>query len=209
MKKNLKVFHDPRSSFRPLGRNSPELPGPVCCGCDKYIAGPLPATLPKVFCIEKAFVVLAFHLRLQEPIRGWLDEGNFPTAKKALQVLEEADDSMQFQILFRFLFIPIWLRNYAPATLHIPVWKLLLAAIPHTLWVSFIFASLGLSLQDANDMVNHGGEIKLWDAKWQHLLMFAVSAVMSLLLSWYSYKKYAEMMSGEGKPLNENQRREP
>ena len=124
-------------------------------------------------------------------------------------MLEEADDSIQFQILFRFLFIPIWLRNYGPATLHIPVWKLLLAAIPHTLWVSFIMASLGLSLQDANDLVNHGEEIKLWDAKWQHLLMFAVSAVMSLLLSWYSYRKYAEIMNGEGKPFNDNQRREP
>ena len=147
--------------------------------------------------------------RLQEPIRGWLDEGNFPTAKRALQVLEDDDDSLEFQVLFRFLFIPIWLRNYGPATLHIPVWKLLLAAVPHTLWVSFIMASLGLSLQDANDLVNQGEEIRIWDAKWQHLAMFLVSCVMSLLMSWYSYRKYAEMMAGEGKPFSESQRREP
>ncbi|CAE6971312.1 unnamed protein product [Symbiodinium sp. CCMP2592] len=140
---------------------------------------------------------------LQEPIRGWLDEGNFPTAKKALQVLEEADDSLEFQILFRFLFIPIWLRNYGPATFHIPLWKLLVAAVPHTLWVSFIMASLGVSLQDANDLVNEGEELKIWDAKWQHLLMFVVSCVMSLLLSWYSYRKYTDMMNGEGKPFNQ------
>lgn len=34
---------------------------------------------------------------------------------------------------FRFLFIPIWLRNYAPTTLQVETWKLLVAALPHSL----------------------------------------------------------------------------
>jgi len=146
---------------------------------------------------------------LQEPIRTWLEEGYFPTARHALQVLEEADDSTQFLVLFRFLYIPIWFRNYAPATLHIPLWKLLVTAIPHTFWVSFMFASLGLSLQDANNMVSHGEKFEIWDAKWQHIAMFVVSSFMALLLSWYAYRKYAEVMHDEGKPLNANAKREP
>mmetsp|Transcript_130682 Transcript_130682/g.310020 ORF Transcript_130682/g.310020 Transcript_130682/m.310020 type:complete len:257 (+) Transcript_130682:59-829(+) len=140
---------------------------------------------------------------LREPIRRWLAEyeATFPGPMKALKCLERAEDSLEVLILFRFLFIPIWLRNYAPTTLQVETWKLLVAALPHSLWVSFIFASLGVSLQDAEQMFNHGAEFQLYDMKWQHILMFAVSCLTSLLISLYAYRKYVEMTSDEAEHL--------
>lgn len=135
--------------------------------------------------------------RLQEPVRRWLDSGHFPAAQQAFKCLEEADDSLQFLVLFRFLIIPIWMKNYAPATLRIPVWKILAAAFPHTIWISFLYSALGASLQDAEDLLTHGSEFKLSDLKWQHTLLFISAAVASLLISLYSYRKYSEATSEE------------
>ena len=140
-------------------------------------------------------------LRLQEPVRGWLDSGNFPLTQRAFHCLETADDSLQILILFRFLLMPIWMRNYGPATLRIPMWKLLVSALPHTLWVSFIFASLGTSLQDVDELFTHGSDFKLADAKWQNFAIFLVAFLTAVLVSLYSYKKYNELMNNETTPL--------
>lgn len=138
--------------------------------------------------------------RLQEPVRRWLEDSNFSTAQRALRCIEEADDSLVFLILFRFLMLPIWLRNYGPASLDIPIWKLLVAALPHCAWISLMFASLGMSLQDAEEMLS-SGHLRLWDAEWQNVLMFIVSLATSLLISLYSYRKYRDLMSDEGAHL--------
>lgn len=37
--------------------------------------------------------------------------------------------------------------------------------------------------------------------KWQHILMFAVSCLTSLLISLYAYRKYVEMTSDEAEHL--------
>jgi len=146
---------------------------------------------------------------LQEPVRQWLDSGNFPLAQRALQCLEEADDSFQILILFRFLLMPIWMRNYAPSTLRFPLWKLLVSAIPHTLWASFVLASLGTSLQDVEEVFTHDSHFKLSNVKWQNIAMFIVSCLTAVLISLYSYKKYSELTSGESTPLLEHGRKEP
>lgn len=139
--------------------------------------------------------------RLQEPIRRWLDSGSFPLAQRAFRSLEEAHDSLQFLVLFRFLLMPIWMRNYAPATLRVPMWKLLLSALPHTLWVSFILASLGTSLQDLEDVFIQDSEFKLSNIKWQDFAVFIVACLATVFVSLYSYKKYNELMNDESAPL--------
>eukprot|EP00438_Fugacium_kawagutii_P009776 Skav218797 [mRNA] locus=scaffold1140:212667:215312:- [translate_table: standard] len=138
---------------------------------------------------------------LQEPIRRWLDSGSFPLAQRAFRSLEEAHDSFQFLVLFRFLLMPIWMRNYAPATLRVPMWKLLLSALPHTLWVSFILASLGTSLQDLEDVFTQDSQFKLSNIKWQDFAVFIVACLATVCVSLYSYKKYNELMNDESAPL--------
>lgn len=160
------------------------------------------------YCIRNHWACYLFK-RLQEPVRQWLDSGNFPLAQRALQCLEEADDSFQILILFRFLLMPIWMRNYAPSTLRFPLWKLLVSAIPHTLWASFVLASLGTSLQDVEEVFTHDSHFKLSNVKWQNIAMFIVSCLTAVLISLYSYKKYSELTSGESTPLLEHGRKEP
>lgn len=176
------------------------------CFCDSRVRWPWIWTS---YCIKNHWACYLFVKRLQEPVRQWLDSGNFPLAQRALQCLEEADDSFQILILFRFLLVPIWMRNYAPSTLRFPLWKLLVSAIPHTLWASFVLASLGTSLQDVEEVFTHDSHFKLSNVKWQNIAMFIVSCLTAVLISLYSYKKYSELTSGESTPLLEHGRKEP
>lgn len=129
---------------------------------------------------------------LQEPVRQWLHAADFKQVNKMLKALEESEESLKFMILFRFLYIPLFIRNYGPATLRIPFWKLAVSCIPHSVWVAIIFCTLGLSLKDASDILQSSGEFSLSDMKWQNVAIFAVSAVMSALLSYYAYIRYKE-----------------
>lgn len=138
---------------------------------------------------------------LQEPVRRWLHDGDFKMVNKMLKALEESEESLKFMILFRFLYIPLFVRNYGPSTLRISFWKLAVSCIPHSIWVAIVFCSLGLSLKDASELVQHGEDFSLSDMRWQNLAVFVVSAIMSALLSYFAYNWYKEHCSEEAEAL--------
>eukprot|EP00440_Ansanella_granifera_P005744 gb/GFBE01006232.1/.p1 GENE.gb/GFBE01006232.1/~~gb/GFBE01006232.1/.p1 ORF type:complete len:276 (+),score=40.41 gb/GFBE01006232.1/:1-828(+) len=142
---------------------------------------------------------------LQEPIRRLVDEevedGRWSVVRKWLRVLEDSDETLKLQMLFRFLYIPIAIRNYGPGTLNIPMWKLIVSSVPHCLWISVMFASLGSSMKSVSDIVHSGGEFELSNMNWQHTLMFGVSFAISTLFAVYAGKVYMEQSSAEGDAL--------
>lgn len=132
---------------------------------------------------------------LQEPVRRWLESGEYPNVMRALLILEDDENSLRFQILFRFLFIPMAFRNYGPATLHIPLWKLYLGTLPHSAWISVLFASLGATFRDTAELVRDGKEVTFKSLKWQQLAVLCVSASVSILLAIFATLKYRERMA--------------
>lgn len=133
---------------------------------------------------------------LKEPVRRWLREGDYPNMNRMLRVLEDREESLKFQILFRFLCIPMFVRNYGPATLEIPLRTLIIGTIPHSLWVSGMFASLGVAFKDVAAVLEMGPG-KSNNLHWQHFLMPAVSISISIGLSYYAYKNYIERLAEE------------
>lgn len=141
----------------------------------------------------------------REPVRQWLASVDYPFVRRVFRILEDADESLKLQILFRFLLIPIFIRNYAPATLHIPFWKFAVSCVPHSLWVSFLFCTMGLSLKDASEALASGEEFTLKSMGWQNVSLFGVSLVMSAALSFYAAQKYNEYAGPEGDEIKPSQ----
>lgn len=131
---------------------------------------------------------------LQEPIRRMLERSDQPRIRRMMMVLEDRDSSLKFQVLFRFLFIPMFLRNYGPAALRIPLWKLCLGTLPHSAWISFLFASLGATFKDAAELIKNGHEVSFEDMRWQQGILLLVSIAVMVALSWYALRKYNEAL---------------
>lgn len=134
---------------------------------------------------------------LQEPVRQWLASGEYPHVTRALLILEDDENSLRFQILFRFLFIPMAFRNYGPSTLHIPLWKLYLGTLPHSAWISVLFASLGATFRDTAELVRDGKEVTFKSFKWQQVAVLIASATVSILLAVFATHKYRERIEGD------------
>jgi uncharacterized membrane protein YdjX (TVP38/TMEM64 family) len=141
---------------------------------------------------------------LQEPIRHMLEQGDYPRVRRMMLVLEDRDSSLKFQVLFRFLFIPMFLRNYGPAALQVPLWKLCAGTLPHSAWISFLFASLGATFKDAAELIKNGHEVSFEDMRWQQGVLLLVSVAVMIALSWYAMRKYNEALDcGEAQGLQE------
>lgn len=134
---------------------------------------------------------------LRDWLRTKLEEGEYPSTKRIFRVLENEENTLKFQVLFRFLFIPMFIRNYMPSTLEVPLWKLIVGSIPHSIWISFLFASLGATFKDIAMLIRDGEEVSSKDMKWQQLATMILSFIVALLLGWYAHRKYMEQVAKE------------
>lgn len=145
----------------------------------------------------------------QSPVRSCIFGGDYPTFKGVLMVVEDNDNTMKFLLLFRFLFIPMFIRNYGPSILEVPMWKVLISVVPHGIWVSLLFASLGSSFQDAAQLLRKGKELSAKSFKWQQALIVCVGFILTMVLTCYAHSKYREKLDDEdAAPLGRAEARE-
>lgn len=127
---------------------------------------------------------------LQDPIRRFVAKGKYERLERALKVLETDEDSFVLLVCFRFLGMPFVARNFTVTILDIPFWKLTLSAIPHHLWVSFVFTSFGLLFKDTADLVRKGGSMGWTNLKWQQVAPPIVALIGSVLVAMVAYRIY-------------------
>mmetsp|Transcript_151332 Transcript_151332/g.263800 ORF Transcript_151332/g.263800 Transcript_151332/m.263800 type:complete len:293 (-) Transcript_151332:76-954(-) len=145
----------------------------------------------------------------QEPIRSCIFDGDYPTFRRVLTVLEDNENTIKFLLLFRFLFIPMFIRNYGPAVLEVPLWKILISVVPHAIWISLLFASLGSSFQDAAQLLRKGKELSAKSFKWQQALIVGAGFLFTMVLTYYAHNKYMEKLDEESsEPLSRRPARE-
>lgn len=170
---------------------------PAMCMASGLVFGVLYGSVLNFFAISgAAFIsIIIGRCILQEPVRRLVEQSSYDSVRRMMLVLEDAESSLKFQVLFRFLFIPMFVRNYAPSTLHIPVWKLVLGSLPHSVWISIMFASVGASFKDAAELIRHGKEFDLSMMKWQQILVYAVAITLAVVLAYYAHSKYRERLA--------------
>mmetsp|Transcript_81904 Transcript_81904/g.208155 ORF Transcript_81904/g.208155 Transcript_81904/m.208155 type:complete len:274 (+) Transcript_81904:94-915(+) len=126
----------------------------------------------------------------QDAIRDCIQQGDSEKAKLALKILETDEDSFLLLVLFRFLMMPFFAKNFGVGILRIPLWKLILSAIPHHLWVAFVFASLGSVFKDSADLLRKGGKMDWNNLKWQNVAGPIAGIIGSVLIGVIAYRIY-------------------
>lgn len=134
---------------------------------------------------------------LQEPIREWIDGGDCPRPRAILAVLEGEQDCLTILILFRFLNMPYSLRNYGPCILRIPLGRLILSTIPHTIFHAVLFASLGAIFTDTAHLMRKGHSLSWKTLRWEETLLFAASLISTLLLGCYAWRIYSRSQQAQ------------
>jgi uncharacterized membrane protein YdjX (TVP38/TMEM64 family) len=128
--------------------------------------------------------------------REYIGGNDYKRVRRMMLVVEEEDNSLKFMFLFRFLFLPIWLRNYLPSLTHVSVWYFMLPVCVHAVWICAIFASVGAAAKDLAEAIA-GGKDKNHAMDPNQLAIFSVSLVCMLLISWLAYREYADKLSEE------------
>lgn len=163
----LLMFAEPELIIKEIMKHLPRNPSwavTIGWGCAETLAIttvlpvwiPMAMTSPILFGISQGLVLnlvaitLACHLAmciaqtwLRDSIREIIDQGHYPTVRQAMLVMEDTEQCLLLLTLFRFLCLPLFVKNYGLGSLQVPMWKLCLSSLPHCLWMSVLFTSWG------------------------------------------------------------------
>lgn len=128
--------------------------------------------------------------------RDYVDNSDHVALRRMINVIERDGNQLKFLFLFRFLFIPIWLRNYAPSILEVSAWMFLLPVLVHSLWICTIFCMIGSATKDIAEVyASEGKKETEWDPS--QLAIFSFALVAFALISWLAYSEYAKALAEE------------
>jgi uncharacterized membrane protein YdjX (TVP38/TMEM64 family) len=133
----------------------------------------------------------------QGPVRSFLEGKNCRRMMRLLHVLEDEEESLKLLILYRFLSIPMAVRNYGPSILSVSMTNLILSTIPHSIWSSTVFATAGTALKAPAQLLRDGQKIVWSTPRWQEILGFVVAFMSFMLFTWIAYRVYSRKMQSE------------
>lgn len=152
-----------------------------------------------IYCAMVLSAVISFwlgRLFLMKPFREYMESSDYLRVRRMIRVAEAEGNSFKFTFLFRFLGLPIWIRNYVPPMLHILFWHFFVSVLCHSLMICLIFASTGTATKDIVDVIADGQNP--WEnMKPKQMITFAVSLIATVTLSYLAYSEYAKKMAEE------------
>jgi len=171
---------------------------PLCIG-NGLIFGLWQGAAVNIAAIVSAAVICILLGRglLRDTTRSYIMDGGCPRVRRMMLVVEDHENSFLFLVLFRFLFIPMFIRNYGVATLNVSLWMLFMSVLPHSIWISVLFASMGSTLQGTVELLRQGHELSLSNLSWQQSLIVAVALAMTAVITACAHRWYAEEFAKE------------
>lgn len=180
----------------------------VTCGLPMVLVlFPVPALM---FGFKVGFAILFFALMsaatisfiigrtvLQDPVRALLERGDCRRAARWLRTLEGDEDSLKLLIVYRFLLIPMCLRNYGPSLLRLPLRTLVLSATPHSAWSAAIFSTAGSSLKGTAELLRDGHSLPTGHPRGLEMLGLCVACLSLLMFAGLAYRVYARREAEE------------
>jgi len=150
-----------------------------------------------IYCAMVLGAVISFGLGrcvLQQSFREYIEASDHSRLRRMIHVVESEGNSFKFTFLFRFLYMPIWIRNYVPSMVHISFWHFLVSVLCHSVMICLIFATTGTATKDMSEVIADGQNpwAKL-DPK--QILIFAVSATATGTLTYLAYREYSIRLS--------------
>jgi len=143
---------------------------------------------------------------LKDRMRQWILESEM--LREMLMVCEE-DATGKFLVLFRFISLPVWAKNYAIGMLDLEWPKTILVFIPAETFYAAIFAYIGSKSYVIADALRKGDTQKAMDSfSGVEVAIVGVSMLGAVLISLFGWREYrirrdaiAEGSRGEAAPL--------
>lgn len=134
----------------------------------------------------------------QRPIRQYLEGKDCKRIMRLLHVLEDDESqSMPLLVLYRFMTMPMAARNYGPSILRVPMTKLVISTIPHSLWSGVVFATAGSALKGPAQLIRDGHKIAWRTPQWQQVLGLFMAIISVAAFSWIAYRAYSREVESE------------
>jgi uncharacterized membrane protein YdjX (TVP38/TMEM64 family) len=145
------------------------------------------------FCAEGLGALLSLAIArscCKTRVHGYLMRNN--VASEAIAILEE-DSTGRFLVLFRFLSMPVWLKNYSLAILTISVLKFFLVFIPAETFYAGVFTYIGSKAYAAADELRKGSMSAVYDQfTGLEIALVLVSVVIFFVILFLGYKEYKD-----------------
>lgn len=159
------------------------------------------------YCAMVIGAVLSFVIGryfLMQPFRDYIEGSDYVRLRRMMVVAEAEGNSFKFTFLFRFLYLPIWIRNYVPSLVHIEFLHFLVSVMVHAVMICLIFATVGSASKDLAEVLAEGQNP--WKKmKPGQIVIFVVSATATTALSYLAYREYSLRLEEEDtKPLVED-----
>jgi len=152
-----------------------------------------------IYCAMVLGAVISFGIGrflMMQPFRDYIESSDYHGFRRFVSVVEAEGNSLKFTFLFRFLYIPIWMRNYLPSLLHVPFCHFLISVLFHSVWICLIFTAAGTASKDGAEVIADG------ENPWKKMgprdfIVFAVAATATGTLSYLAYREYALRLEEE------------
>lgn len=126
---------------------------------------------------------------MMQPFRDYIESSDYVKFKRMISVVEAEGNSFKFTFLFRFLYMPIWIRNYVPSLLQVYFWHFMVSVLAHSVWICLVFASAGTASRDMSEVIAEGQNP--WKkVETDKLMVFGVAMTATCLLSYFAYREY-------------------
>jgi len=185
------------------------LPGPAfCIILDGFFFGFLPGFAYGFIAELIGYVLCIFFARtcFKSRVRQMMMESE--AVREVLMVCEE-DTTGKFLVLFRFISLPVWVKNYAIGMLDLDWWKAIVVFIPAEIFYAGIFSYVGSKSRQIADALRKGNSRKAMNSfsgvEVGIVCISLICVLMVILFGWYEYtkrrKRLAEGASSESAPI--------
>jgi len=129
-----------------------------------------------------------------------------PKLKEVAKVLSEEDT--KFLILFRFITMPMCVKNYSLGLVDRPLWRLVLLSVPGCVYWSSIFVYFGTKAHQAASRLRKGETHFVWTlfSGWE-ICVVVVSILAAIGIVTFAWLEYKKRVAGLTEPLLQDDER--
>jgi len=132
---------------------------------------------------------------LRDHIAAYLDQNNsnVSTFKLFLRSIEQRN-GLLLLILFRLMFIPMFVKNYGPSVIKTQFWQFALAVVITTPPYVAVFTFLGSHAKSIADIAAGGGDPKnAASLEWTQIFPIIVSVIAGIIFTTLAYLEFRQI----------------